>query len=307
MEGIQPYVQRCAAKIFFKLDSCGGGLLYEKENLLKSFGPKASKFSFEKFRYMCILSGCDYLPSLPGIGLAKACKFFTVTNNMDVANVLPKLPCYLKMPKLTVSDEYIESFIKANNTFLYQLVFCPQKKTLVPLNPYPEDIKPEDVEYAGKYLPTDLACQLAMGNINVNTMEEFDSSTFTSSPTLDEDKSMVWGSQPSSSSKTPNKTAVSAFKFSAPGERKKKVSAQKRSFAETTDYGGEATCTDEELFSMYGSKEVKRSHIDISSEEDPLADENNLCGSSSISGTSASQNSPHPKLLNLPFRRIVKS
>ncbi|CAL1300391.1 unnamed protein product [Larinioides sclopetarius] len=291
------------------MDGCGGGLLYEKENLPKSFGSKASKFSFEKFRYMCILSGCDYLPSLPGIGLAKACKFFTVTNNMDIANVLPKLPCYLKMPKLTVSGEYIESFLKANNTFLYQLVFCPQKKELVPLNPYPEDIKPEDVEYAGKYLPSDLACQLAMGNINVNTMEEFDSSTFTSSPTIDEDKSVVWGSQPSSGSKASKKTVVSAFKFNAPGERKKKVSAQKRSFSQTIDYGGEATCTDEELFSMYGTREVKRSHLDISSEEDPLVDENNLCDSpsSSVSDTNTSQNSPHPKLLTVPFRRIVKS
>ncbi|GFW53235.1 exonuclease 1 [Trichonephila clavipes] len=137
--------------IFFKMDNCGGGLLYEKENLDKSFGTKASKFCFEKFRYMCILSGCDYLQSLPGIGLGKACKFFTLTNNLDITNVLPKIPSYLKMPRLTVPPEYIDSFIKANNTFLYQLVFCPQKKALVPLNPYPDDIKPEDVEYAGQY------------------------------------------------------------------------------------------------------------------------------------------------------------
>ncbi|KAF8772039.1 Exonuclease 1 like protein [Argiope bruennichi] len=289
-------------------DSCGGGLLYEKENLPKSFGSKASKFSFEKFRYMCILSGCDYLPSLPGIGLAKACKFFTVTNNMDLANVLPKMPCYLKMPKLTVPDEYIESFIKANNTFLYQLVFCPQRKTLVPLNPYPDDIKPEDVEYAGKYLPDNLACQLAIGNINVKTMENFDSSTFNSSPDISEDKSMIWGSEPSSN-KPANKIVLSAFKFSTSNERKKKISSQKRPFAQTTDCSGE-TCTDEELFSMYGNKELKKRHIDsISSEEDPLTDENNLCDSpsSSLSDLNTSQNSPHPKLLNIPVRRIVKS
>lgn len=66
------------------MDACGGGLLFEKENLSKSFGNKALKFSFEKFRYMCILSGCDYLPSLHGIGLAKACKFFTLTTNTDL-------------------------------------------------------------------------------------------------------------------------------------------------------------------------------------------------------------------------------
>ena len=69
------------------MDSCGSGLLYEKENLPLSFGTNASKFTFEKFRYMCILSGCDYLPSLPGIGLAKACKFFMLTTNTDVKSV----------------------------------------------------------------------------------------------------------------------------------------------------------------------------------------------------------------------------
>ena len=42
---------------------------------------------------MCVLSGCDYLPSLPGIGLAKACKFFQLTTNTDVYNVRWGLWC----------------------------------------------------------------------------------------------------------------------------------------------------------------------------------------------------------------------
>lgn len=65
--------------------------------------------------------------------------------------VLKKLPSYLKMPKLEVTEEYIDAFIKANNTFLYQLVFCPIKKGLVPLNPYPDGLEISDIEYAGKY------------------------------------------------------------------------------------------------------------------------------------------------------------
>ncbi|GIY38749.1 exonuclease 1 [Caerostris darwini] len=300
-------------KIFFKMDSCGGGLLFEKENLPKSFGSKASKFSFEKFRYMCILSGCDYLPSLPGIGLAKACKFFTLTNNMDIENVLPKLPSYLKMPRLTVPNEYIDSFIKASNTFLYQLVFCPKKKSLVPLTPYPDDIKPEDVKYAGKYLPDDLACQLAMGDINVKTMEEFDSCSFSNSPTINEDKSVVWGSQPSSSNKSSTEIELTAFKFSTPNERKKKViPSQKRPFAEMVSCGTEGSCTDEELFSMYGGKDAKKScNESIFSEEDPLAEEedadNSFPSEELPSDGNISQSSPHPKVLNIPFRKIVKS
>ena len=37
-----------------------------------------------RFRRMCILSGCDYLPSLPGIGLVKAFKFFSRSTDTDL-------------------------------------------------------------------------------------------------------------------------------------------------------------------------------------------------------------------------------
>ncbi len=58
---------------------------------------------------------------------------------------------YLKMD-ITVPDEYIEGFTKANNTFLYQLVFDPLKRKVVPLNPYPNHIDPASLSYAGTYL-----------------------------------------------------------------------------------------------------------------------------------------------------------
>lgn len=57
---------------------------------------------------------------------------------------------YLKM-NLSVSDEYLEGFVKANNTFLYQLVFDPIRRKVVPLNPYPENIDPATLSYAGEY------------------------------------------------------------------------------------------------------------------------------------------------------------
>lgn len=57
---------------------------------------------------------------------------------------------YLKM-NISVSEEYIQGFIRANNTFLYQLVFDPVRRKLVPLNAYEDDIDPETLVYAGKY------------------------------------------------------------------------------------------------------------------------------------------------------------
>lgn len=57
---------------------------------------------------------------------------------------------YLKM-NITVPEEYIQGFTRANNTFLYQLVFDPVNRKLVPLNPYEDDIDPETLIYAGRY------------------------------------------------------------------------------------------------------------------------------------------------------------
>ncbi|XP_013785317.2 exonuclease 1-like [Limulus polyphemus] len=159
-------------KILFKMDTGGRGILVEKTKIPVSMGNHAESFTFDKFRYMCILSGCDYLPSLPGIGLAKSCKFFSLTTNPNLEMVLPKVPTYLKMPNLEVSSIYKENFIKANNTFLYQLVFCPLQRRLVPLNPYPKDIEPETLTYAGEYF--DDALQFALGNLHVHTMKPVD-------------------------------------------------------------------------------------------------------------------------------------
>lgn len=52
---------------------------------------------------------------------------------------------------ITVPEEYIQGFTRANNTFLYQLVFDPVNRKLVPLNPYEDDIDPETLIYAGRY------------------------------------------------------------------------------------------------------------------------------------------------------------
>lgn len=57
---------------------------------------------------------------------------------------------YLKM-NVIVTEEYIEGFQRANNTFLYQLVYDPLECKLCPLNPYPPETDPEKMTYAGLY------------------------------------------------------------------------------------------------------------------------------------------------------------
>ncbi|XP_036613144.1 exonuclease 1 [Trichosurus vulpecula] len=159
-------------KVILKMDKLGNGLEIDQARLgmCRQLG---DVFTEEKFRYMCILSGCDYLSSLHGIGLAKACKLLKIANNPDIIKVIKKIGHYLKM-NITVPEEYINGFIRANNTFLYQLVFDPIKRKLVPLNAYEDDIDPDTLHYAGQYIDDTTAFQIALGNTNINTMEQID-------------------------------------------------------------------------------------------------------------------------------------
>ncbi|XP_060070849.1 exonuclease 1-like [Ylistrum balloti] len=160
-------------RVIFKMDHFGNGVLIESERLNEVLGISEGYYTFDKFRYMCILSGCDYLPSLPGIGLGKASKVFKLARQTDLQLLLKKFPStYLKM-SLAVPQEYIDNFIKADNTFLYQLVFNPLTRELIPLNPYPPEINKDELHYAGPYIPANKALQIALGNINIYTMQQF--------------------------------------------------------------------------------------------------------------------------------------
>ncbi|KAM5146784.1 exonuclease 1 isoform 1-T2 [Mantella aurantiaca] len=159
-------------KVILKMDQYGNGLEIDQERFgkCKNLG---DVFTEEKFRYMCILSGCDYLPSIHGVGLAKASKVLKIANNPDIIQVIKKMGQYLKS-NITVPDGYTDGFIRANNTFLYQLVFDPMKRKLVPLNPYEDGIDPTELSYAGPNVGDSMACQIALGNVDVNTMKKID-------------------------------------------------------------------------------------------------------------------------------------
>ena len=55
------------------------------------------------------------------------------------------------MSNLTVTQEYVRNFFRANNTVLYQLVYDPLVRKLRPLHSYPPDVNPEEMTYAGPY------------------------------------------------------------------------------------------------------------------------------------------------------------
>nr|XP_033340207.1 exonuclease 1-like isoform X2 [Megalopta genalis]XP_033340208.1 exonuclease 1-like isoform X2 [Megalopta genalis] len=158
-------------KVFFKMDINGDGLLVEQERLHLSMGLRAEHFSLDSFRYMCILSGCDYLSSLPGIGLNKAKRFIMLNTDCDIYRALTHLGSYLKMKSLVVTKEYRDAFILADITFKHQLVFCPLQRKQVRLNPPSPDTTEEQLYYAGVETNPDDALQLALGNCDPFSLE----------------------------------------------------------------------------------------------------------------------------------------
>jgi exonuclease-1 len=67
-------------------------------------------------------------------------------------NSLFQVILHLKMQKgKTVPKDYSEGFARAEQTFLYQLVFDPRTQKQVRLNPLPENIDPVEIEFAGAY------------------------------------------------------------------------------------------------------------------------------------------------------------
>ncbi|XP_062503333.1 exonuclease 1-like [Corticium candelabrum] len=160
-------------KVLFKMDANGDGVRISLDRL--SEVKSLSDFNRDNFRHMCILSGCDYLPSVPGLGLSTACKLMK-RNGKDAMKVIRMLR--LEGTK-KVPPDYDEDFVKADYTFLYQLVFDPSKQILTSLNHVPEHLKEVDMSFAGHHLSPRKARGIACGNINpLNhaVMDSYDSS-----------------------------------------------------------------------------------------------------------------------------------
>lgn len=127
---------------------------------------------------MCILSGCDYLAPLGGIGLKTLHKYFLKHKTLD--RVLYALR---REANKLISKEYETEFLKAELTFQHQRVYCPIERRLVCLNPLPEDIKCnmeietdekfEDLNFLGPMLDLEMARGIAEGRINPITFKPF--------------------------------------------------------------------------------------------------------------------------------------
>ncbi|CAN1266911.1 Exonuclease 1 [Linum perenne] len=155
----------CKATIF-KMDQHGNG---EELVLDGVFDPEASRkpsfqhFNMELFTGMCVLAGCDFLSSVPGIGIVKA---YTI-----VLSVL-KLDKGAQMP-----DDYIYSFREALAVFQHARIYDPKAKSIKPMKPLPQDLAEYfsgKLDFLGPEMPSSVATAIAEGTTNPLSMEPFD-------------------------------------------------------------------------------------------------------------------------------------
>lgn len=59
-------------QVLFKMDKFGQGVEFQYDDLAKNRDLNFTSFTKQMVLEMCILSGCDYLPSLQGMGVKRA-------------------------------------------------------------------------------------------------------------------------------------------------------------------------------------------------------------------------------------------
>ncbi|KAK2982520.1 hypothetical protein RJ640_012765 [Escallonia rubra] len=159
-------------RIIYKMDKFGQGVEFRYSLLQQNKELNFTNFTKQMLLEMCILSGCDYLQSLPGMGLKKSYALINKFRSYD------KVLKHLKYSGIAVSPLYEEFFKKALLTFQHQRVFDPVTEDIVHLSDL-SDQSGEDLDFLGPYpwldtsIPRDIAKGIARGDLDPITKMPF--------------------------------------------------------------------------------------------------------------------------------------
>ncbi|CAL9201774.1 unnamed protein product [Musa hybrid cultivar] len=168
------------SRIIFKMDKFGQGVEFQSLRLGKNKELDLTGFTNRMLLEMCIFSGCDYLPSLPGMGLKRAHALVKRLKSYD------KVIKHLRYSAVSIPPLFEESFGKAIWAFQHQRVYDPAKEDIVHLTDIPHGVF-EDLDFLGPYpssatylslteftwLPQGIAKEIAQGDIDPLTKMPF--------------------------------------------------------------------------------------------------------------------------------------
>lgn len=157
--------------VFTKMAGDGSGIEIRFEELGRNRGLSFVGFTPDMFLEMCVLSGCDYLPSLNGVGVKKA---HSLIRRFKTYN---KVLRHMKFEGIAVPKDYESRFVDALLTFKYSWVYCPQRREIVNLND-PVGVLDQSLiddlpRLIGAYHPPEVARALANNEVHPMTLEAF--------------------------------------------------------------------------------------------------------------------------------------
>ncbi|XP_077222595.1 5'-3' exonuclease family protein [Tasmannia lanceolata] len=147
------------SRIIFKMDKFGQGVEFLYSMLPRNKELNFTGFTKQMLLEMCILSGCDYLPSLPGMGLKRAHALVQKFKSYD------KVIKHLRYSAVSVPPFYEETFKKALWTFLHQRVYDPTNEDIVHLSEIPNNLVC-DLDFLGPSIPQSVAKGIAKGDLD---------------------------------------------------------------------------------------------------------------------------------------------
>lgn len=180
-DGFGVDVKRLPAASFFRKIDQRDGQSVDAINL--------TGFRDDTFLDMCILCGCDYSPSLPGLGIKAAWKL--VRERKSLEGVL----AHIHAEGLDASQrDYADLARRAKQTFVYQRVWDPKSRRCVTLHPaeaaHEWGITPPPADasdFLGPVLEDSLATAIAEGLIHPVTREPYESTALVRAPSLPSD------------------------------------------------------------------------------------------------------------------------
>ncbi|UNI17701.1 Rad2 nuclease [Purpureocillium takamizusanense] len=154
-----------AKRLLTKLDQYGNCIEIKRRDFCACREVSLTGWTDTDFRRMAIMSGCDYLDGLPGVGLKTAYRMLRKCKTPE------RVIRMLQFEGKRVSENYLTQFYQAELTFLHQWVFCPTKKELVHLTELGESRTAGEMPYIGSYVEPSLANAIAAGDVNPITKE----------------------------------------------------------------------------------------------------------------------------------------
>lgn len=152
--------------VLFKLDGDGNCVQIQRKDFSKCREYNFSGWTDAEFRQMAILSGCDYIDSIKGMGLVKAYRLMKKCKTVEKVCKIPPLfqryvltngPFLLLKAIQSIRFEgqmeiplnYAAEFQRAELTFCHQHVFDPRSKTMVHHEPLPDGLTADELPFVG--------------------------------------------------------------------------------------------------------------------------------------------------------------